>query len=54
MLLIKVSQKPQENHPLSPLLEPLHRRAKRDPEVKMLSMQSFLRKGVSLGHVGRN
>jgi len=29
-------------------------RAKRDPEAKMLSLQSFLRKGVSLGHVGRN
>ena len=27
-------------------------RAKRDPEAKMLSLQSFLRKGVSLGHVG--
>ena len=23
-------------------------------EAKMLSLQSFLRKGVSLGHVGRN
>jgi len=29
-------------------------RAKRDPEAKLLSLQSFLRKGVSLGHVGRN
>ena len=25
-----------------------------DSEAKMLSLQSFLRKGVSLGHVGRN
>ena len=28
-------------------------RAKRDPEAKMLSLQSFPRKGVSLGYVGR-
>ena len=26
----------------------------KDPEAKMLSLQSFLRKGVSLGYVGRN
>jgi len=31
----------------------LHRRAKRDPKAKMLYLQSFLRKGVSLGYVGR-
>ena len=29
-------------------------RAKCDPKAKMLDLQSFLRKGVSLGHVGRN
>ena len=28
--------------------------ASRDPEAKMLSLQSFLRKGVSLGYVGQN
>ena len=28
-------------------------RAKHDPEAKMLSLQSFLRKGVSLGYGGR-
>ena len=33
--------------------EPLHWRAKRDPNAYMLSLQSFLRKGVSLGYVGR-
>ena len=27
---------------------------KREPEAKILSLQSFLRKGVSLGHVRRN
>ena len=43
---------PQESHPVSPLHEPLHWRAKRDPKAKMLSLQSFLRKGVSLGYVG--
>jgi len=32
----------------------LHWRAKRDAKAKMLSLQSFLRKGVSLGYVGRN
>ena len=42
-------------HPThSPLHEPLYWRAKRDPKAKMLSLQSFLRKGVSLGYVGRN
>ena len=45
---------PQQSHPLSLLHEPLHWRAKRDPKAKMLSLQSFLRKGVSLGYVGRN
>ena len=45
---------PQQSHPLFPLREPLHGRAKRDPKAKMLYLQSFLRKGVSLGHVGRN
>jgi len=47
-----IAQPPQRNHPLSPLHESLHRRAKRDPEAEMLSLQSFLRKGVSLGYVG--
>jgi hypothetical protein len=37
----------------SPLHEPLHWEAKRDPKAKMLYLQSFLRKGVSLGYVGR-
>ena len=32
-----------------PVHEPLHRRAKRDPKAKMVSLQSFPRKGVSLG-----
>jgi hypothetical protein len=32
--------------------EPLHWRAKRDPKAKMLFLQSFLLKGVSLGYVG--
>jgi len=36
------------------LVETFSWKAKRDPEAKMLSLQSFLRKGVSLGHVGRN
>ena len=52
--LFGLTQTPQENHPLSPLHEPLHWRAKRDPKAKMLSLQSFLRKGVSLAYVGRN
>ena len=29
-------------------------KAKRDPKAKMLFLQCFLRKGVSLGYVGRN
>ena len=33
--------------------EPLHWRAKSDPKAKMLYLQSFPRKGVSLGYVGR-
>ena len=37
-----------------PLHEHLHWRAKRDTNAKMLSLQSFLRKGVSLGHARRN
>jgi len=41
-------------HPLPPLHDPLHRRAKRDLKAYTLSLQSFRRKGVSLGHVGRN
>ena len=36
------------------LHEPLHKRAKRDPKAKVLCLQSFLRKGVSLSYVGRN
>ena len=43
-----------QSHLLSPLHEPLHGRAKRDLKAKMLHPQSFLRKGVSLGYVGRN
>jgi len=50
----RFTQTPQQNHPLSPLHEPLHWTAKRDPEALMLSLQSFLRKGVSLGYVGLN
>ena len=37
--------------------EPLHGRARRDAKAKMLYvayLQSFLRKGVSLGHAGLN
>ena len=34
--------------------EPLHWRAECDPKAKMLYLQSFLRKGVSLGYVGQN
>ena len=48
------TQPPQQSHPLSPLHEPLQWRAKRDPKAKMLSLQSFLRNGVSLGYGGRN
>ena len=44
----------RRTNPLSPLHEPLHWRAKRDPRAKMLSLQSFLRKGVSVAYVGRN
>ena len=44
---------PQQSHPLSPVHDPLHWRAKRDPKASMLSLQSFLRKGVSLSYVGR-
>ena len=40
--------------PLSPLREPLRWKAERDPNAKMLFLQSFLRKGVSSGYVGRN
>jgi len=39
---------------MSLLHEPLHWRAKRDPKTEMLSLQFFLRKGVSLAYVGRN
>ena len=49
-----LTQTPEQNHPLSPPHEPLHWRAKRDPKAKMLDLQSFLRKGVSLGYVGLN
>jgi hypothetical protein len=49
-----LTQPPQQSHPLSPLHEPLQWRAKRDPKAKMLSLQSFLRNGVSLGYGGRN
>ena len=38
--------------PLTRLHEPLHWRAKHDPKATMLYLQSFLRKGVSLGYVG--
>ena len=44
-----LAQPPQQNHPLSPLHEPLHWRAKRDPKAKMLSLQSFLREGRVVG-----
>ena len=40
---------PQQNHPLSPLHEPLQWRAKRDPKAQMLSLQSFLREGRVVG-----
>ena len=43
---------PQQNHPVSSLHEPLHWKVKRDPKANMISLQSFLRKGVSLGYVG--
>ena len=47
-----LAQTPQKNHPLSPLHEPLHWRTKRDPKAEILSLHSFVRKGVSLGYVG--
>ena len=43
---------PQEDHPVPPLHEPLHWRAKRAPKARMLSLQSFLPNGVVLAHVG--
>ena len=42
----------RQNRPLSPLREPLHWKAKRDLKAKMISLQSLLWKGVSLGYVG--
>ena len=33
--------------------EPVHWRAEHDPKAEMLYLQSFPRKGVSLGYVGR-
>ena len=42
----------EQSHPLSPLHEPLHGRAKRDPKAKKLYLQSFLRKCVSLAMLG--
>ena len=47
------AQLPQQNHPLVSLHEHLHWRAKRDPKAKMLYLQSFPWKGVSLGYAGR-
>ena len=44
-----VTQTPQQSRPLSPLHEPLQRRAKCDPKAKMLSLQSFLREGRVVG-----
>jgi len=38
-----------QSHPLSPLHEPLHWRAKRDPKAQLLSLQSFLREGRVVG-----
>ena len=49
-----LTQTLQQSHPLSPQHEPLHWRAKRDPKAKMLYLQSFVQKGVSLGYVGLN
>ena len=43
--------KPQQSHPLSPLHEPLHWRAKKH---KCFFCSPFYVEGVSLGHVGRN
>ena len=48
----RLAQTPQQNHPISFLHEPLYWSAKRDPKAKMLHLQSFLRKGVSLGYAG--
>jgi hypothetical protein len=44
-----LTQTPQQSHALSPLHEPLHWRAKRDPKALMLSLQSFLREGRVVG-----
>ena len=43
----------QQSHPLSPLHEPLHGELNAIRKQKMLSLQSFLRKGMPLGYVGR-
>ena len=48
------SQTPQENHPVSPLHEPLNWRATRGLKAKILSLQSLLRNGVLLAYVARN
>jgi hypothetical protein len=50
----EINEKNDARHPLSPLREPLHGRAKSDPKAKILYLQSFVRKGVWLGHAGRN
>ena len=44
-----LAQPPQQDHPLSPLHEPLHWRAKRDPRAQLLSLQSFQREGRVVG-----
>ena len=44
-----LTETPQQSHPLSPLHEPLHWRAKRDPKAQMLSLQSCLREGRVVG-----
>ena len=44
-----IAQLPQQSHPLSPLHEPLHWRAKRDPKAYFFSLQSFLREGRVVG-----
>ena len=44
-----LTQTPQQSHPLSPLHEPLHWRAKRDPKAQMISLQSSLREGRVVG-----
>ena len=38
-------------YPLSTWSDPLHWKAQRDSKAKMLSLQSFLRKGVPLSYV---